>query len=58
MKEFSIPYEVTLRGDLLVEAETAEAAKKIADSGGWEDETFLHRASIVNWEVLGEPEER
>ena len=58
MKEFSIPYEVTFRGDLFVEAETAAEAKRIAEAGGWNDETFLDRASIVNWEVLGEPEER
>lgn len=50
---YSIPYEVTLRGDLLIEAHSAAEAERIADAGGWEDDTFYDRASIGNWERHG-----
>lgn len=56
-KTYAVPYEVTFRGDLFVEATSADEARDIADSGNCDDDTFGSRASIADWEVLGEPKE-
>ena len=54
---YTVPYEVTLRGDLFVEARSAAEAERIADSGGWDDDTFYTRAGISNWERRGPAKE-
>jgi hypothetical protein len=44
---------VTLRGDLYVEADSAEQAEMLANNNDWDDPDFFTRAEMTDWEVRG-----
>lgn len=56
-KSFAVPFEITMRGDVFVEAESAEEARAMCDRGEHDDETFVDRAETTNWETLGDAKE-
>jgi hypothetical protein len=56
LKEFSVPFRLTLEGALTIQAD-AEAAYSLAQSGEWDDDTFFSRAEHVDWRPTGRAKE-
>jgi uncharacterized protein YciI len=57
LKEYEVPYEVILRGYVIVEAESEEEAERIAENSPVHDHHFFNQAECVDWEVTSEPKE-
>jgi hypothetical protein len=53
MPEFVVPYEVTLRGTVIVDAvDELEARTKAEQSPIWDDD-YIQGCDTLNWEVIG-----
>jgi hypothetical protein len=41
MKEWHVPFRLTLEGKLFIQAPDAETARRLADGDEWDDDAFL-----------------
>lgn len=57
MKRFRMEYEVYFRGEIEVEAEDADAARRLALASPMYDEHYLKTAEAADWKVIGTPVE-
>lgn len=53
LREYAVPFRVTLQGAVIVEAASPEAAEEICNEGNWDDDTFFTRAEMVDWTTTG-----
>lgn len=54
MKEYIVPVNITIRCDVVVEAESESHARSVAIQGRWLDDTRA-QGEVCDWEVTGSP---